>query len=99
MLNNRPQEAVAAFQQALKSAGAGRDSRPYESVNVLLLLSDAQRRAGDGAAAERTWVTAAELCTDLAAGNAPLADPILMERDRLPAAGATRLGPPRPNNG
>jgi tetratricopeptide (TPR) repeat protein len=77
MLDNRPQEAVAAFQQALKSAG---DSRPYESVNVLLLLSDAQRRAGDAAAAGQTWVAAAELCTDLAAGNAPVADPILMER-------------------
>ena len=35
-----------------------------------------RRRAG----AERTWVTAAELCTDLTAGNAPVADPILMER-------------------
>jgi len=77
VLDNRPREAVAAFQQALKLAG---DSQPYESVNLLLLLSDAQRRAGDGVGAEQTWMAAAELCSDLAAGKATIADPILMER-------------------
>jgi hypothetical protein len=77
VLDNRPREGVAAFQQTLKLAG---DSQPYESANVLLLLSDAQRRVGDGAGAEQTWVAAAELCTELAASNSKVADPILLER-------------------
>ena len=46
----------------------------------MLLLSDAQRRGGDSAAAERTWLAAADLLTDLAAGPARIADPILLER-------------------
>jgi hypothetical protein len=77
MLDNRPQEAVVAFQQALKSAG---DGRPYESANALLLLSDAQRRAGDARGAAQTWAVGADLCTGLAVSNARIADPILMER-------------------
>ena len=52
VLDNRPREAVAAFQQALQLAGT---SHPYEAVNLKLLLSDAQRRGGDSGAAERTW--------------------------------------------
>ena len=77
VLDNRPREAVAAFQQALQAAG---DSHPYEAVNLMLLLSDAQRRAGDSAAAERTWISAAELAAELAAGPVPIIDPILLER-------------------
>ena len=77
VLDNRPREAVAAFQQALQAAG---DSQPYEAVNLMLLLSDAQRRAGDSAAAERTWISAAELAAELAAGSMPIIDPILLER-------------------
>jgi hypothetical protein len=83
VLDNRPREAVDAFQQALQatgSAGCPGNSQPYEAANLLLLLSDAQRRAGDSAAAERTWLAAADLVTTLAAGPAPIADPILLER-------------------
>ena len=77
VLDNRPREAVNAFQQALQAAG----NQPYEAVNLMLLLSDAQRRGGDSdAAAERTWLAAADLLTDLAAGPARIADPILLER-------------------
>ncbi len=76
VLDNRPREAVDAFQQALQAAG----NQPYEAVNLMLLLSDAQRRGGDSAAAERTWLAAADLLTDLAAGPARIADPILLER-------------------
>jgi hypothetical protein len=77
MLDNRPREGVAAFQQALQAAG---NSQPYEAVNLLLLLSDAQRRAGDNAAAEQTWLSAAESVTELADGPLPILDPILLER-------------------
>jgi hypothetical protein len=77
VLDNRPREAVAAFQKALQAAGNG---QPYEAVNLMLLLSDAQRRAGDSGAAERTWISAAEVATELAAGSMPIIDPILLER-------------------
>ncbi len=77
VLDNRPREATVAFQEALRAAG---DGRPYEAVNLMLLLSDAQRRAGDSGAAERTWLAAADLAAELAMSPTPLVDPILLER-------------------
>ncbi|MGA2258835.1 MAG: hypothetical protein ABSG53_29560, partial [Thermoguttaceae bacterium] len=77
VLDNRPREATVAFQKALQAAGNG---QPYEAVNLMLLLSDAQRRAGDSGAAERTWLAAADLAAELATSPTPLIDPILLER-------------------
>ena len=48
-LDGRPKDAVAAFQRGLQLTG--RDY-PYQTLNLLLLASDAQRRAGDLLAAE-----------------------------------------------
>jgi hypothetical protein len=57
----------------------GRD-HPYQTLNLLLLASDAQRRAGDLLAAERTWQDTARLASDLVRGPHPIIDPILWER-------------------
>jgi hypothetical protein len=76
LLNGQPQLAVAAFEQARQhSAGV----HPYEEVTLLLLESDARRRAGDDAATA-AWQQAVWQLADLAAGPAPVHDPILWER-------------------
>jgi tetratricopeptide (TPR) repeat protein len=77
VLDNRPAEAVAAFQQALQLAG---QAHPYQAANVLLLVSDAHRRAGNPAAAEGAWVETARLASELAGAPQPAIDPILWER-------------------
>jgi tetratricopeptide (TPR) repeat protein len=76
-LDGRPKDAVAAFQRGLQLTG--RD-HPYQTLNLLLLASDAQRRAGDLLAAERAWQDTAHLASDLVTGPHPVIDPILWER-------------------
>ncbi len=75
-LNNRPQDAIGAFQKALQLAAG----HPYQAASLLLLLSDAQRRAGQLAAAENTWQEAARLAGELAVAAPAAADPTLWER-------------------
>jgi hypothetical protein len=76
LLNDHPQLAVAAFEQAKQySAGA----HPYEEVTLLLLESDARRRAGDPAATA-AWQQAVWQLGELAVGPIPVHDPILWER-------------------
>ena len=77
VLGDRPREAVGAFQRAVQAANT---AHPYQAANLLLLLSDAQRRAGDAAAAENTWRESAGLAGNLAVGSPAVADPILWER-------------------
>jgi len=77
VLDARPRDAVGAFQKALDLAG--RD-HAYEAVNVLLLASDAQRRAEDALSADRTWQDAARQAALLIGQSTPLTDPILWER-------------------
>ena len=69
------------------SVASGRRRPAYEAVNLMLLLSDAQRRAGDSAAAERTWLSAAELAAE--SGSRSRADHRSHSPGtcRLPAAG------------
>ena len=74
---DKPKEAVATFSQARKLAGT---AFPHQTVKVLLLLSDAERRAGREAAAAATWKEAAELAASLVNGAHPVADPGLWER-------------------
>ena len=45
-----------------------------------MLLSDAQRRAGQTGSAEATWQGAARLAAELATAPVPVSDPILWER-------------------
>lgn len=77
LLAERPSEAVRAFQTAWQLAVS---TSPYQAANVGLLLSDAQRRAGDSAAADRTWQEAASLAGNLSLAATPVAEPILWER-------------------
>jgi tetratricopeptide (TPR) repeat protein len=77
LLDGRPTDALAAFQKSLALAG---HDYPYEAVGVLLLTSDAQRRAEDQAAAERVWQDAARLAAELLAPPTQVIDPILWER-------------------
>ncbi|MCL4201405.1 MAG: hypothetical protein KJ000_02850 [Pirellulaceae bacterium] len=76
LLDGQPQRAVAAFEQARQhSSGA----HPYEEVTLLLLESDARRRAGDQAATA-AWQQAVWQLGELAVGSIPMLDPILWER-------------------
>ena len=54
-------------------------SFPYESVHLLLQLSEALRSAGQAAEAASTWRGAVEMATDLLAGRRPVNDPIAWE--------------------
>ena len=76
VLAGRPQEAIGSFQSALRLA---RNAHPYQAANLLLLLSDAQRRAGDAQAAAATWQAAVETASELAIAPNPVLDPILWE--------------------
>jgi tetratricopeptide (TPR) repeat protein len=77
LLADRPAQAVAAFDDAIRLA---EEFCPYQAAYLLMLQSDAQRRAGDGKIAADTWqqavVTAAYLLDDAPA----LVDPVLWER-------------------
>jgi len=77
LLADRPGEAVASFTQALKLAG---QAYPHLSVQVLLLLCEAERRAGHDRAAIDMWHYAAEHAADLLSPSHPFTDPGLWER-------------------
>lgn len=77
VLDSRPAEAIRPYQEALEQAGK---DHPYQTVNLLLLVSDAQRRAGDPTSADRCWQDAARLAAALATGRPAVVDPILWER-------------------
>lgn len=77
VLDSHPAEAVRSFQAAAGQLGA---AQPYQTINLLLLASDAQRRTGDHATADRTWKDAVRAAAELAAGSPPVCDPILWER-------------------
>jgi len=77
LLADRPKDAAATLAQAQKLAGS---AFPHQSVKLLLLLSDAERRAGQDAQAAATWKQAAELAASLLNPLHPIADPALWER-------------------
>jgi tetratricopeptide (TPR) repeat protein len=77
VLANRPKEAAEAFNKATRLARA---DHPYQAANLLLLQSDALRRAGDSAGAEASWHEATEVAAELTIGPKAVADPILWER-------------------
>jgi tetratricopeptide (TPR) repeat protein len=76
ILENHPQEAAASYDKAI-AAAAG---HPYQAVSLLLLASDAHRRAGKPQGAQQAWNQAARLAAELTAGPRPVIDPILWER-------------------
>ena len=74
---DRSKEAVAVLAQANKLAGS---AFPHQTVKILLLLSDAERRSGQDSKAAATWKEAAELAASLLESPHALADPAMWER-------------------
>ncbi len=77
VLGERPVEGVAMFERAV--AAASRVS-PYQATYLLLLQSDAERRAGDGKKANETWGRAIATAGRLLIAEHPAFDPVLWER-------------------
>ena len=77
LLAERPENAVRDFSTALK---AGQATHPYRAVQLLLLRSEAHRRAGKEDQAVADWQEAANLATTLLALPRPVCDPVLWER-------------------
>jgi hypothetical protein len=77
VLANRPQDAAATLDKAV---GIAQQGHPYQAVSLLLLMSDAHRRAGNAAAAQQNWNRAASLAAELASAPRAVVDPILWER-------------------
>lgn len=77
MLANRPAEAAQEF-----SAAAERSLQvsPYEAAYLLLLQSDAERRAGAGPTASQTWQRAIVAAAKSLSDASPVRDPVLWER-------------------
>lgn len=77
LLADRPADAVAAFDDALRIAV---EVSPYQAAYLLLLQSDAQRRAGDARTAAQTWQHAVLTAAHLIDDEPPVLDPVLWER-------------------
>lgn len=77
LLNDKPKEAAAGFS---KAAAIAAPISPYQTAYLLLLLSDAQRRAGDPATAAATWERAVVTASQLLAAEYPVHDPVLWEK-------------------
>ncbi len=76
VLAEKPGEAIAAWEQALAAAT---QVSSHQSAYIQLLLSDAQRRHGDHAAAVAGWIKAANTSAQLLSFG-PVLDPVLWER-------------------
>ncbi|HZZ71261.1 MAG TPA: hypothetical protein VFE24_03355 [Pirellulales bacterium] len=77
MLNGQPAKAVALFNAAFNLSSRISD---YQATYVLLLRSDAQRRAGDPRGASETWRQAVELAKKVLLSDAGVYDPVLWEK-------------------
>jgi len=77
LLAEKPAEAAAAFRAASEPA---RISRPYEAAHLLLLLGEAQLRAGKSEAAAAAWTDATEKAVPLSMEAGELVDPGFWER-------------------
>jgi tetratricopeptide (TPR) repeat protein len=77
LLAERPDHSVRDFSAALK---AGQAAHPYQAVQLLLLRSEAHRRAGNEEQAIADWQAAADLGVALLTQARPVCDPVLWER-------------------
>ena len=77
MVADRPRDAAESFAGA---AEAALQVCPYQAAYLLLLQSDAERRAGGGQAASQTWQRAIVTAVKLISGPKPVLDPVLWER-------------------
>ena len=88
LLSDHSKEAADVLGKAVQECQA---AHPYQAAGLLLLLSDAQRRAGQTANAEATWQGAAQLAAELAAAPVPVSRPDSLGADCLSASGKRRL--------
>ena len=99
LLAGRPHEAAAEFERALPLA---RTTHPHQATQLLLLLCQARRGAGDAHAAGEAWRESVTLAAPLLAAARPVRDPVfwglaadLKPKDEpWPPEVAQRFGPP-----
>lgn len=77
LLANRAAEAAAELSAAAESALS---VSPYQAAYLLLLQSDAERRAGAGPAAAQTWQRAIVAAVKSLSAAPPVRDPVLWEK-------------------
>ena len=77
LMANEPAKAARAFERAVQLAGT---AHPHQAAHLMLLLSEARRRTGQGAAADATWADAVDLAGRLLEPPAPVIDPGFWER-------------------
>lgn len=77
LLNEKPSEAAEALSQAAELA---MPLSPYQGAYLLLLLSDAQRRAEQYDQAAETWQQAVLTASQMLAAENPVHDPVLWEK-------------------
>ncbi|QGJ68948.1 Hypothetical protein PBC10988_6130 [Planctomycetales bacterium 10988] len=77
LLMENPQQAAAAFRQAVLSAP---NQLTPQTVESLLLESEALRRAGDMASANERWNQAVQTAADMLILPRPIATPTMWER-------------------
>lgn len=77
MMAERPAEAATALRHAAELASP---LAPYQATHAVLLLSEAQRRAGDGPGANASWQAATSMAADLLILPRPIADPAFWDR-------------------
>lgn len=77
LLDNKPGDAAASFTAAIKRTSSG---HPYRTVQLMLLLGEAQRRAGKKAEGTGTWQQAVLQAAQLLDRPIPVIDPLLWER-------------------
>lgn len=77
LLGNRFAEAAAEFAAAAELA---LPISPYQAAYLLLLQSDAERRAGSAPAASQTWQRAIVAAAKSLSSSPPVRDPVLWEK-------------------
>ena len=77
LLAGKPADAMPVLTRGLQIAQNG---HPYQAAQVMLLLGEAQRRAGKRAEGTGTWQQAVLLCGQLLTRPVPVLDPLVWER-------------------
>lgn len=87
LLAGKPRDAAEVFRYGI---AASRLSRPYETALMLLMLCEAEHRAGRVIEAHVAWIDGVETAGSLLRRKTPVSDPNLWQRtiDLRPAKGA-----------
>jgi tetratricopeptide (TPR) repeat protein len=77
LVNDQPNDAAASWSRAVDIAG---QVQPYQSAELLLLLSEAKRRGGDIQGANDQWRASVVLAADFLTLEPAIADPVYWDR-------------------